>query len=989
MTPPENEPDLQTCATSSPQPILPAILTSPWAFLTFWVLPIGVLFLVSLRDYSLISGNMDEGERTEALWLGLSLVSNLTMAVLFFIWAKQRHARHRSVILLALAPLIVNTGYLFHATTAFHLILPSTVAPWIYSAEQFFYFQYSLAMVPLGWAIIILAGAQHRFAPQNLLPNLIIGIVSPMALFVTVLAFSQSRIFYEDFSVFWSSWGPILFFSITAVLGMAMFYGILRFLLLLLARINLREKPLESVITFLIAALLPLCGLSLNSLIPFPNDFQATAPYLLTVVNAVFLITAIWLRSRLPRLCLFLLGSTLPFTLYFFFVFLPYTPLSILAVVVAGFGFLVLSPTLLLALHLRSIHQIASILPSRRCLLPLLLGALILPGAFLLRTSRDRQALNQALEYQFSPDFSAPSLTYQGSLGALRSALQNHRDHKNGIYYPLLSDLYSWLVFNNLVLPDEKLSILEGSFFNQQGSSKNVDPMHSPFLWGRSSVRNRRLMPSAPPPPREVKITAEDLHLKPIDAFNTLATYTIELTNFSHSTFIGAEAIRLIELLPGAFITGFRLNVAGVPVSGKLFEKKTALWVYSMIRDTERRDPGLLFYNRPDELELRVFPILKQEPAIVGIDFHLPGPITALEITSSPGNPNRLAVAFQPETPLLSRGANYTFLTPPSAESLPLVPDRPKYLHLIVDRSINHGIEEELADLLSSVSDRFPALAQARLFMANFEVLELTRGMTPIAEITVDHPRALKEAMPLRGRLDLNRAITHGIHRHTEEILDTVATHNPLPPEPIFVVLSKGTPALKPSDSTLEVARFQLGDLEIYSTTDGTTLELISPQPDKAATSLVRVGSAIRPVHPGYPLIFPQSDAPPEYFDPTLQQWMPLPHLEHPPASPWHALVALWVENQRYEQNPGSPETNLESLVRQSRASGLLLPATSYLVVENQAQWRILERKQKQKLGAHEALEFLETPAPPFLILFLGYTAWHLTRRPRRDPAGS
>jgi hypothetical protein len=47
----------------------------------------------------------------------------------------------------------------------------------------------------------------------------------------------------------------------------------------------------------------------------------------------------------------------LPFSLYFFFVFLPYTPLSILAIIVFGVGFLVLAPIFLVVLHLSLLHK--------------------------------------------------------------------------------------------------------------------------------------------------------------------------------------------------------------------------------------------------------------------------------------------------------------------------------------------------------------------------------------------------------------------------------------------------------------------------------------------------------------------------------------------------------------------------------------------------------------------------------------------------------
>jgi hypothetical protein len=75
----------------------------------------------------------------------------------------------------------------------------------------------------------------------------------------------------------------------------------------------------------------------------------------------------------------------------------------------------------------------------------------------------------------------------------------------------------------------------------------------------------------------------------------------------------------------------------------------------------------------------------------------------------------------------------------------------------------------------------------------------------------------------------------------------------------------------------------------------------------------------------------------------------------------------------------------LAELVKSSRESGILIPATSYIVVENQAQWRMLERSERTKLNQNEALEFLETPAPSAFVLFGGLALWFFGRRAKRS----
>ncbi|NJK92554.1 MAG: hypothetical protein HC904_12430 [Blastochloris sp.] len=58
-------------------------------------------------------------------------------------------------------------------------------------------------------------------------------------------------------------------------------------------------------------------------------------------------------------------------------------------------------------------------------------------------------------------------------------------------------------------------------------------------------------------------------------------------------------------------------------------------------------------------------------------------------------------------------------------------------------------------------------------------------------------------------------------------------------------------------------------------------------------------------------------------------------------------------------------------MVRQSKESGILIPATSYIVVETDAQWKMLQIKEKQKLAGHEVFELQEASAPSWWLLAL------------------
>ncbi len=79
-------------------------------------------------------------------------------------------------------------------------------------------------------------------------------------------------------------------------------------------------------------------------------------------------------------------------------------------------------------------------------------------------------------------------------------------------------------------------------------------------------------------------------------------------------------------------------------------------------------------------------------------------------------------------------------------------------------------------------------------------------------------------------------------------------------------------------------------------------------------------------------------------------------------------------------------------MVEKSRETGVLVPQTSYIVVESESQFTMLQRAEKKGLTADHALEFdefMESPAPPvvYLIPVLILLMVFHQRRRRRSSA--
>ncbi|MFH1496860.1 MAG: hypothetical protein ABII82_03445, partial [Verrucomicrobiota bacterium] len=240
------------------------------------------------------------------------------------------------------------------------------------------------------------------------------------------------------------------------------------------------------------------------------------------------------------------------------------------------------------------------------------------------------------------------------------------------------------------------------------------------------------------------------------------------------------------------------------------------------------------------------------------------------------------------------------------------------------------------------------------------------------------------------GALGLDAVLARAIRQHRDLDLDAGADAPEPPPHPVFVVLGK--------DASTDVPPLELAEawsdclpglavvrMDAAGNTYPETNDTIREAP------LLRLGNSIRPLTPGRPVEFAgdSQEETPVYWSDGEGRWIALPAWQTLPAdaSDWTAAVALHRRQQAHRRSPGDRPDGLKSLVAASRQSGVLIPATSYIVVENAAQWQALERAEERKLDQHDALDHKEAPAPGALLVALPFGAWLLIRR--RRPAGS
>lgn len=1004
IAPPPRNPPPPTPISSPPEPVapvalateaplLPPILGGSAAFFWLWVLPIAVLLALNWEGYALVEGNMSTAQRAQALWFGGANLANLVVGAALFLLTRSvflRRASSTANLIARTAPaLLVQIGYLWLALASSD-VLPRSVTIWIYPESRFLFNQFSFAMLPLFVGILHLAcAARSTSAAKAIFVNLGLALGAPILVF---LFMHGLRTFQPGVNL------PVIAVATTfIVLGITMFVGLVRVLMLALRSAQRHgSATTERAAIVIVALVLPMGGLLLNRNVPFPEDFQAWEVYALTVANAAILLFASWRATRSPRLSFALLCAAFPFSLYFFLVFLPYVPLSVFAVVLFGAGFLILAPTLLLALHLyllnRARHALRANHGQWSIVMTGVLCFLALPASFVGRAAADKAALNGALQHLYAPAITQGDLVYGSSRTELRRALDSHRSYKNGIYYPLLSDFYSWWVFNHLVLPDDKLARLEQTFFGVAGSNLSLDPTQSQFRNGArrgSSVRAQSGMPRPRQAlPRAVQATALTVQTRAAGPADSVVTLALTLHNPGA---LNDEYVKVLPLPPGVFVNGFRLHIGGQPVPGRIFEQKTALWVYTMIRDSQRQDPGVLFYNTPEELELRVFPIAPRQSTVVEIDFLVPGAVAAADLPTSSRDAavmlaamgRRIGPQFAPD----ARGGFFS-VGPEARAGLPVV-EREPYLHVIVDRSAAHAYADDLGRGLRRLREAFPAARQARITLANYDVVDLVPELTPLEELTARNFGAWQRRLPPAGSTALDLAIAHGLRRHRDQDLDRAGSREALPGRPIFVILSRDG-QVRPLELALTEHWLDLApEFELYELPADGTLQT-HRKSEYAAVPLLRSGGSVRPLHPARPVRFAADLDGTEvgFWSPQARTWQPVEALNRPSdSSAWARAVSLAESQQDYARSPGDAPVDLTGLVRASRESGVLLGSTSYIVVENSAQWRMLERGERQKLSQQAALDFLETPAPPGVWVALAFGGWLFFRNRRGGKA--
>jgi len=928
-------------------------LSQPLFVLLCITLPQALLIWLTAQSYNVIHTLLNDEQRQLWWQFGGSLTGLLLGISAYALW----RWFHKKPVSIWLAPLLLLLygSYLYLYFKNINMLFPSSIPNWMINQDNLFRYPGAFIVPALAYATFL---GVLWFTPKQ--PEKWLALKS----------FTASALIPTFWYLFFTLISPLFRHVnarfLTHALTILVLISTLIFLLFLIRGVYLlmRHRQPSHLLQYfwltIFTLVLPITGLLLNSGstgLFYGNhlfgDFSHPAFLTLCILNGLCLLLPE--RSNpAQNLALYVARSiTFAFTVYFFLVFMPFLPMSVFAIIIFGTGVLMLAPIVLMVIHSRLLHQHFQQLTehyTRPLLWAISLAAvLVLPTAITLQFLHDRSTLHSALQRVYEPDYFT-STTDEIDLGALDTVLRKLKGDKqhrrgDGLFSsdtPFLSSYYQWLVLDNLTLSNKKIARLDQLFFHTSDRPYERTPLT--FV--------------------DAELEAVTSHSEYHDAgAYWQSTVNIRLHNPHDSM---AEYRSHLALPEGTWVTGYALEIEDKMVPGVLVEKKAAQWVYNNIR-SQRRDPGLVYYQADGNLSLRVFPFNAEQTRRISLTLTHKHPIHLTLDTHSID----LGDHTQPPSPIVHT-ARSVFIPSTLAATLPTRQRKP-YVHFILDMSQTSAEQQpNYADQIRAFIDTHSVTpTDSKITLADF-------GRRTYAYID-DWPNAIRDSHA-QGGLFLDAAIRSVLLNsyHTD------ATHYP-----VIVVLSPHIEqAILPAHlndiafSFLEQDRYFVLDehnrLRAKALTNNQALpaqQLLTQQPP---LSIWQQGQ-----HSAY-LVARGEDSIAPLRQASLAPWV----ADITPAdNPW--LVGLKVHNLylRHLQQPQDSHSDWLNLVRLSFEHQVLTTVTSYIVTENAAQMAALKQKQAQVLNAAKYLDIDESAEhmsePPLLVLLCLFCVFLLRQRQR------
>lgn len=925
-----------------------------WVYLTTLV-PVAVLFALYGSAYQVIHTLLSKQNVVAWASFGGSLAT-ITFAYCAYAFWCQRKGRD----LPARFGFFLVAGYVIFTYVFMYnrgLVIPLNVPRWMLFEGDLILYVFTFLMPAMAYGLLLAViavtpeGKKYR-TPFN------IGILVAIPIFWYIMFTGVMPMF----SRYWDGNVAMHFVTVLFIATTLLFLACLvRLMYLILMHRDLTSRGVVIGGRALILLVLPiLCFIVNNGLDAMSGgvfgDFSHPAFYVFAVLNGLaFLVPEF--NSRFGRLALFFLRSVLyTVVVYFFLVLLPFFPLSVLAILAFGFGFLMLTPIAVMILTTDSMIEDMRYLGktiSPLAVVPVfLIGLAVIPSSVVTGFSNDKANLQAVLRYVFEPSYENASIgsvdvgAFTKTLEAIKSnkEMRGRRPHKRK---PYLSPFYEWFVLENLTLSDRKLIRLDRIFTDTTDirEGRRTDDARIPTL----------------NPPRVVGFDVDSKSAEDGDYTETWVNLEIQ-----NGEIDSTEFSTKFVLPEGCWVDNYYLDIEGRREYGLLAEKKSATWIYQQITTRERRDPGILFYTKGENtLILRVFPFASQEKRRTGFRLLHHSDIT-FSLDETTISAKALSEPIATEIFETEKG----FAIPQATKAkLPLVTRDPVYVFIIDCSKSTAGTEDAVVAKVHGFVDE-----------SSVDVEKVEFRFTNYASTPASNKGNWEKeyrSFPKTGGLFLERALK------AELLANFLSKSSKVP---IFIVVTDSY------DDAVFIEGFSNWGISFPDSPRFFVLDAPRQLSQASYNSPSRL-SATEPsaLNPRSVRAWPDS-ANIDVFLPDNGQMTIVPKPGETvlmggwnSGNKWDKGLALRIAEKTLALNPSDLDAKWLVIVKGSLQTNILTGFTSFISLENEAQKQALLKKQKQVLNANKALDIGEEhrmSEPPFWIVLslLGAALWFSKR---------
>ncbi|MNL04739.1 hypothetical protein D3C87_1253150 [compost metagenome] len=482
-----------------------------------------------------------------------------------------------------------------------------------------------------------------------------------------------------------------------------------------------------------------------------------------------------------------------------------------------------------------------------------------------------------------------------------------------------------------MILSDVKINTLTQVFFGEKKEQQAIDQNNN-----INKVKISKIKSTSRFDKRDQSwISTVDLELTNPDAIN-LASYETEFS-----------------LPEGCWIRNYSLNIGNRKEAGILAEKKSALWVFSQIRN-ENRDPGILYYLTGNKVAFKIFPFASKEVRKSGIEFIHKSPATL--------NFDGISVSLgKAGSGIISKieSINHTTYIPANEKArLQLLRRKPVY-HFIID--VSKGKEKNVRGYMSRI----------RNFIATHQLKQENIRLNLVNSFSLETP------MDSDWRDQLNKHKFEGGF-YLDGAIKKILVNNYKSNKaefPVMIVLTDNlTHAVIHNDfSDFKITYPEGPDFYELDGDHRLWIHALNTNPKLRLAETLKLPDAV-PVYAWPSAAKPEGYLPNDNQPSIVIKAQASTNGVYVEKKSWLSalnLQGMWIKSTL---NDNIPENFHLQLVKQSMMSGILCPSTSFIVVENKAQKMALLKKQQQILAGNRNLdpdEETQRMAEPNLYLLI------------------